>query len=148
MDTYRHISILLALSKILQKWVAKQIIEHLENSHTSLYLMQFGFCSHHSTQTAFIVFLEKNKGLLDRNGFVGAVILDFKKTFQTTELYLKISQFQLFCTCRNTTWINWIKSYLTNRKQYAMVNGVSLPQVSSRGPSRFNTWTAFVLTVY
>jgi len=49
---YQPISILPAISKIAEKSLAKQLIEHLNNSPCKLHPMQFGFRAKHSTDTA------------------------------------------------------------------------------------------------
>ena len=65
-NNYRPISILPVISKITEKWVAKQLVEHLSNGYTALHPMQFGFRTHHSTESAISMFVEKTKCLLDR----------------------------------------------------------------------------------
>lgn len=60
------------------EWVAKLLIQHLSKSKTSLHPIQFGFRTHHSTETANCLFLEKVKGYLDRSSYVGVVFLDLK----------------------------------------------------------------------
>ena len=81
----RPISIFPVVSKIKEKWVAKQLVEHLNNGYTALHPMQFGFRSHHSTESAIRMFVEKTKCLLDRNSCVGAVSLDLKRDFDTVD---------------------------------------------------------------
>lgn len=80
---YRPINILPVVSKVIEKWVVKQLIEHLCISHNRLDPMQFGFRTQHSTEGALSVFLEKTKSFLDKSGCVGAVFLDLKKAFDT-----------------------------------------------------------------
>lgn len=51
MFNYRPTSILPVISKVAEKWVAKQQTRQLNKGYTPLHPMQFGFCSHHSTET-------------------------------------------------------------------------------------------------
>lgn len=51
MGNYSPISILPIFSKITEKVVAKQLVEHLE-SNTLLHPIQFGFRKRHPTDTA------------------------------------------------------------------------------------------------
>lgn len=51
-SNYRPISILPVMSKILEKWIAEQIRDHLTNTPFSLHPLQFGFRPNHSTESA------------------------------------------------------------------------------------------------
>ncbi len=44
--------ILPTVAKVAEKWVAKQLSTYLNEGHTPLHSMQFGFRSNHSTETA------------------------------------------------------------------------------------------------
>ena len=50
-NNYTPISILPIFSKIIEKWVAQQLNDHLNNGHNFLHPMQFGFCGFHSTES-------------------------------------------------------------------------------------------------
>ena len=96
---YRPISILPTISKVAEKWVAKNLVKHLDNGPAPLHPMQFGYRAHHSTEMANNVLIEKIKHLLDRNKCVGAVFLDLSRAFDTVNrdilLTKHISTFQL-----------------------------------------------------
>lgn len=62
---YRPIAILPAVSKILEKAVADQLVEHLE-SNQLLHPQQFGFRQKYSTETANCFLLEKIKNCQDK----------------------------------------------------------------------------------
>ncbi len=79
----RPISILPVISKVIERVICNQLVEHLNLSHFPLHPMQFGFRAHHSTETANCYFVEQIKSSLDRGGVVGAVFLDLKKSFDT-----------------------------------------------------------------
>lgn len=46
---YRSISILPVNSKVAEKWVENQLVRHLDEGHTSLHPMQFGFRAYCTT---------------------------------------------------------------------------------------------------
>ncbi len=146
-NNYRPISLLPVVSKIIEKWVVKQLIEHLNNSYTAVHPMQFGFRAHHSTETAITMFVEKTKCLLDRNACVGAIFLDLKRAFDTVDhrvLLAKLSRFNF-----STSALKWMGSYLADRKQCVVVSGakspyldctVGVPQGSILGPILFSLY--------
>ncbi len=108
MANYRPISILPVVSKIVEKWVAKLLIQHLNKSNNSFHPMQFGFRAHHSTETANCLFLEKVKGYLDKSSYVGAVYLDLKQAFDTVNHKVLLSKLTYFNFSEQA--LNWIKS--------------------------------------
>ncbi len=106
--------------------------------------MQFGFRTHHSTETAICVFLEKVKSLLDRNTLVGAIFLDLKKADSVNHQVL-LSRLTHFNFSEHT--LHWFASYLSGRKQHVAVDGVNsaslkchvgVPQGSVLGPILFS----------
>ena len=116
-------SILPIASKIIEKWITKQIIEFLSNSQKPLHSMQFGFRPHHSTETALAMIMEKIKCQLDRNRCVGAVFLDLKRAFDTVNHKVLLSILSRFNFSAQT--INWFHSYLSHREQCPVVGGAS-----------------------
>jgi len=139
-SNYRPISILPAVSKVIERVVAEQLIAHL-NSKSLLYPMQFGFRKKHSTETACCYFLEEIKMSLDQGGVVGAVFLELRKAFDTVNHEVLIHKLGKYDISTNVQ--NWIKSYLINRKQCVQINGtlstsldstVGVPQGSILGP--------------
>ena len=121
MANYRPISILPVVSKIVEKWVAKLLIQHLDKSNNSLHPMQFGFRAHHSTETVNCLFLEKVKGYLDKSSYVGAVFLDLKRAFDTVNHEVLLSKLTYFNFSAQA--LNWMKSYLSSRKQCVCTRG-------------------------
>lgn len=80
MNNYRPISSLPIASKIIEKLVAKQIIEFLGNSQTPLHPMQFGFRPYHCTETALTMFMSKKQVQSRSKWMCWCRILRFKKS--------------------------------------------------------------------
>lgn len=99
---YRPINILPVVLKVIEKWVDKQLIEHLCISRNPLHPMQFRFRTHHSTEGALSVFSEKNRCFLDKSGCVGAVFLDLKMAFYTIDHNFILANLTHFNFFRNS----------------------------------------------
>uniref|UniRef100_A0A3P9HF32 Reverse transcriptase domain-containing protein n=1 Tax=Oryzias latipes TaxID=8090 RepID=A0A3P9HF32_ORYLA len=147
MSNYRPISILPTVSKIAEKLVAKQIINHLDTTLYSLHPMQFGFRANYSTETATCFFTENIRILLDRGGVVGAVFLDLKKAFDTVNHKILLSKLCNFNFSSDA--LQWIDSYLTDRSQLVKVQSfksaalslpTGIPQGSILGPLLFSLY--------
>ena len=144
-SNYRPIIILPAVSKVMEKLVAEQIIEHLNNSPYALNKMQFGFRKHHSTETAVCFFLENLKSKLDAGGVIGAVFIDLRKAFDTINHQILLTKLSYFNFSSHT--LNWIESYISSRTQCVRIqnmksmsrnNHLGVPQGSVLGPLLFS----------
>ena len=71
-DNYRPISVLPAISKILEKCVHSQLIEHLEKNNL-LSQNQFGFCKYRSTELAVVWFTDQIRRSMDAGILTGAI---------------------------------------------------------------------------
>ena len=143
---YRPISILPVFSKVLEKIVAAQLMDHLE-THSHLHSLQFGFRSNHSTESANCFFVDQLKLFIDRGNMVGAVFLDLKKAFDTINHDILISKLSNYNFSDIT--LKWFKSYLCNREQCVVINNkqstllgcnTGVPQGSILGPILFSLY--------
>lgn len=147
MENYRPISILLCVSKIMEKLVANQITNHINTTPYSLHQMQFGFRANYSTKTATCYLVENIRALLDRGGVVGTIFLDLKIAFDTVNHKILLSKLCTFDFSPDA--LKWINSYLVNRSQHVRVQSsqstvltlaTGLSQGSILGPLLFSLY--------
>ena len=139
---YRPISILPIVSKVLERHVKNILDDHLAENHP-ISSHQWGFMHHRSSTSALIAVLHDWFNALDSGKEVCVVFFDVQKAFDSVPhipLLQKLSNIGL-----DPSIIRWIKSYLTNRKQYVVVEGESssvlpVPQGSVLGPLLFITY--------
>ena len=112
-DNYRPISLLLTLSKMLEKIVYRRIYNFLKGSN-QLYDSQYGFRTAHSCENAVSELVGCIlKGLEKKKHTVG-IFLDLSKAFDSLEhqtIFAKLECYGIMGTS-----LDWFKSYLTNRR--------------------------------
>ena len=144
-DNYRPISILPALSKLLEKTVAFQMIRYLEGNKM-LYQHQYGFRKSRDTQQPLLQLINKIYDGLNKpkSEYSACVFLDLKKAFDTCDIPILLSKLKHYGFKGASG--KWLQNYLTNRKQYVEINGIKseekvithgVPQGSVIGPILF-----------
>ena len=105
---------------------------------------QSGFRSLHSTVTALLDMTNQWCLNVDRGLVSGVIFLDLKKAFDTVDYAILLKKLSDYGVQSQTA--TWFKSYLKDRQQFCMVNGVSsvksrvvcgVPQGSLLGPLFF-----------
>jgi Skp family chaperone for outer membrane proteins len=140
---YRPVSILPAFSKIIEKLAYKRIMAFLDK-HDVLYKYQFGFRKKRSTDMALYTLVDKFYEAIENDEFMVGIFLDLSKAFDTISHEILLRKL-MFYGIRGTT-NNWVKDYLTNRKQFVNYNNcksrmgnidIGIPQGSILGPLLF-----------
>ena len=150
MGNYRPISLLITLSKLLEKCIYKRLYNFI-NTNNIFYSKQYGFRSNHSCKQA----IQDLYGHLISSKEEGqnsvAVFLDLSKAFDTLSHELLLKKLNIYGIRGHCN--NWFRSYLTNRKlhvkcktlssnateiskQYLITHGTA--QGSCLGPLLFN----------
>ena len=142
-DNYRPISLQSSISKLLEKFIANQLVDHLEVNKL-LYEHQYGFQRNKSTLhslTQLTNFVTKE---LNEKKFVVGVFLDLKKAFDVVSHNILLSKLEKLGIKDGT--LKWFTSYLAGRTQRVDINGhlsgektidISVLQGSILGPILF-----------
>jgi hypothetical protein len=142
-DNYRPISLLSSLSKVLEKIVSIQLVNHLELNNL-LYEHQYGFQPKKSTEHNLIHLTNHILAALNEKKYCIGLFLDLKKAFDVCShpiLLKKLKKYGIVGTTHD-----WFKSYLRNRVQKVDIDGhlssekifnISVIQGSILGPILF-----------
>lgn len=151
-SNYRPISLLSVFSKIFEKAFCSRIIAFI-NHHALLNKCQHGFTKNRSTATAIAGFINDILLALNNKEKVLGVFYDFSKAFDTVDHGLLLSKLNNLGISGVAN--DWIKSYLSNRKQFVFINdsennysyseeviiNVGMPQGSNIAPLLFILFT-------
>lgn len=142
-ESYRPISIVPILSKVIEIVVFEQIYEFLENNNL-FSTSQFGFRSGRSTLDAIDTLVCDVIEAFESRAFAWATLCDLSKAFDCVnhqDLLMKLQHYGF-----GDTVLQFLKSYLSNRRQIVSVNGemsneiivdCGVPQGSVLGPLMF-----------
>ena len=143
-NNYRPISILPVPMKVFEKVVHEQVSLFLDENKI-LNQSQSGFRYGHSTDTAVICVSDFIFEELAKGRYVGAVLVDLKKAFDTVDHQILLKK--LFCHGLRDTSLDWFQSYLGDREQCSVIDGCQssmtreeaygVPQGSVLGPLLF-----------
>ena len=150
---YRPISLLLTISKLLEKIVYCRTYKFLER-HDKLYVSQYGFREGHSCENAISELVSEIVKRQQEGMYTLALFLDLSKAFDSLEHSVLLNKLSRYGVRGKTN--DWFASYLQNRKmrvkcnitstgnleysQYQTVN-YGIPQGSCLGPLIFIIFT-------
>jgi len=154
MNSYRPISNLSFVSKLLERCVNDQLNEHL-SANGLLPDMQSAYRKHHSTETAVLNVLSDVYAAADVKQVTLLCLLDLSAAFDTVDHDILIRRLQHTYGLHDTV-LQWFRSYLTDRSQSVWYNGqmslsvtirFSVPQGSVLGPNLFVLYAAPVIAI-
>ena len=147
---FRPISNLSFLSKVIEKCVAKQLIDYLDTNDLNV-IHQSAYRKLHSTEKALILVYNDIAIALDQKRSVILLLLDLSAAFDTVDHSILLSRLSYRFGIGGTA-LEWFRSYLSNRTQFVNVNGSTserhvlqfgVPQGSVLSPQ-----SSFILNVY
>ena len=95
---------------------------HYLDSNNLLSSAQFGFRPHHNTLDVLLKSVDDWKIVLDRNEFVGTVMIDLSTAFDTIDHSLLLNKLEVYGV--QGANLKWFSDYLVMRRQRVVVDGV------------------------
>lgn len=147
----RPISIIPALSKVLEKVVYTQLSSFLQK-HSILPECQSGFRSNHSTTTAMLCVKDDILAATDAGKATALVLLDYSKAFDCLNISLLLAKLAYYGL--SNAACSWMESYLTGRHQKVKCNNLNgVPTFSSslpinRGVPQGTILSPLLFTIY
>ena len=140
-SNFRPVSNLYFLSKVTEKAVAAQLMDHLNDNESLLEEFQSAYKSRHSTETALVRVQNDILKAVDNNRSVILLSLDLSAAFDTVDHSILLSRLQNRFCIRDTA--------LHSREQFVSVNGIEsskknllygVPQGSVLGPLLYSLY--------
>ena len=117
-DNYRPLTMLSILSKITEGVICETLDKHLENT---IQKNQWGFRKGLSAESLLLYLTETWKHYIEKGKVIGAIFIDFKKTFKSVD-HKVLENKLMSCGIEGNT-LKFLKSYLSERSQFVEVNG-------------------------
>ena len=127
---YRPISLLLTVSKILEKIMYKRVYGFLTSTN-QLYASQYGFRKKHGCDHAVGELISNISKGIEQGKLTAGVFLDLSKAFDSLEhttIFHKMELYGLRGTC-----LEWFRSYLKDRKLQVSCRTSDTGELSSSG---------------
>ena len=131
---------------MFERVIFEQLYNYL-NSLNLFYHGQYGFRENHSTELAALELIYRIIQYLDKGETPISVFLDLSKAFDTLDHSILLSKLEYYGIRNNA--LKLLKNYLSNRKQYVVLDTVQsnsvnivtgVPQGSILGPLLFTIY--------
>lgn len=141
-QNYRPISLLPAVSKVMERLIFNHLYPFLE---CKIHPLQHGFMKGRSCCTQLLKVYHEIGSILDKGGQIDVIFLDFSKAFDCVPHNLLLYKLESFYGISGNM-LEWFRDYLTDRKQKVLVENVcsefeavtsGVPQGSILGPLMF-----------
>ena len=144
--SYRPISILPTISKIIEKVVQVQILNFLETTK-QLNHNHHAYRSHHNTATALLQISDSILEATDRNLLSTLVTIDESAAFDCVSTEILVNKLLMYKMSKQTA--NWLESYMTDRKHFVEIaTKKSSTSISSRGVPQGSILGPLMYTIY
>ena len=114
-SNYRSISMPPVFSKVLERIMYNRVYNHLD-SKGLLYEKQFGFQRNNSTGHTIQQLTRDITGFYEKGEYTLRVFIDLSKAYDTVDHQILMKKLEYYGI--DGTALEWLKSYLSNRKQY------------------------------
>ena len=154
MSSYRPVSNLTFLSKLVECLVCGQLMAYLQDNH-HLVPQQSSYCRHHSTETAMLKIASNVFDVAYAGHVTILALLDLSAAFDTVDHVILLQRLNHTYGIGGTV-LHWVRSFLSGQVQVVHFAGqhskespllCGLPQGSVSGPILFSLYTADVVRI-